>query len=57
MLGQEAVDKKSNEITAIPKLLEQLELEGCIITTGVLTISKNTLLVESYPFGKAVHIA
>ena len=37
VLGQEAVDKKSNEITAIPKLLEQLELEGCIITIGVLT--------------------
>ena len=37
VLGQEAVDKKSNEITVVPKLLEQLELEGCIITIGVLT--------------------
>ena len=30
-LGQVAVDDKSNEITAIPKLLRLVDLEGCII--------------------------
>ena len=33
VLGQEATEEKSNEITAIPKLLELLELKGCIVTT------------------------
>ncbi|QAU23227.1 ISAs1 family transposase [Dyella sp. M7H15-1] len=31
VLGQEATDEKSNEITAIPRLLELLELKGCIV--------------------------
>src|ERR671933_1101977 len=30
-LGQRAVDGKSNEIAAIPELLETLHLEGCIV--------------------------
>jgi predicted transposase YbfD/YdcC len=32
VLGQVKTDEKSNEITAIPTLLEMLELKGCIIT-------------------------
>ncbi len=32
VLGQVKVDKKSNEITAIPALLKVLELNGCIVT-------------------------
>jgi predicted transposase YbfD/YdcC len=32
ILGQEAVADKSNEITAIPKLLEVLELKGALVT-------------------------
>ena len=32
VLGQVAVDKKSNESTAIPALLEVLELAGCVVT-------------------------
>lgn len=32
VLGSYKVDDKSNEITAIPKLLEMLDLSGCIIT-------------------------
>jgi predicted transposase YbfD/YdcC len=32
ILGQEAVAEKSNEITAIPKLLEVLELKGALVT-------------------------
>lgn len=31
-LGQVATDAKSNEITAIPKLLELLDLEDCVVT-------------------------
>jgi predicted transposase YbfD/YdcC len=36
VLGQEAVDDKSNEITAIPKLLALLELTGCIVTIDAM---------------------
>jgi predicted transposase YbfD/YdcC len=35
-LGQVKVDEKSNEITAIPKLLRLLELEGCIVTIDAM---------------------
>ena len=35
-LGQIKVDEKSNEITAIPKLLRLLELEGCIVTIDAM---------------------
>src|SRR5215218_7009999 len=35
-LGQRAVDGKSNEITAIPELLETLHLEGCIVTLDAM---------------------
>lgn len=36
VLGQVAVDGKSNEITAIPALLEVLALEGCIVTIDAI---------------------
>lgn len=36
LLGQVKVDDKSNEITAIPKLLEVLELTGCIVTIDAM---------------------
>lgn len=36
VLGQEATDEKSNEITAIPKLLALLELKGCIVTIDAM---------------------
>lgn len=36
VLGQEATAEKSNEITAIPKLLELLDLKGCIITIDAM---------------------
>ena len=29
-------DEKSNEITAIPQLLEKLELNGCIVTIDAM---------------------
>lgn len=36
VLGQLKVDSKSNEITAIPKLLELLDIVGCIITIDAM---------------------
>ena len=36
VLGQEKVSEKSNEITAIPKLLEVLLLKGCIVTIDAM---------------------
>jgi predicted transposase YbfD/YdcC len=36
VLGQRKVDEKSNEITAIPKLLKLLDLAGCIVTVDAL---------------------
>jgi predicted transposase YbfD/YdcC len=35
-LGQVVVDEKSNEITAIPKLLEILVLSGCLVTIDAM---------------------
>ena len=36
VLGQIKVDDKSNEITAIPALLELLDLQGCIVTIDAM---------------------
>lgn len=36
VLGQVKVDSKSNEITAIPKLLAVLDLKGCIVTIDAM---------------------
>jgi len=36
VLGQVKVDEKSNEITAIPQLLEALEVAGCIVTIDAM---------------------
>jgi predicted transposase YbfD/YdcC len=35
-LGQVVTDAKSNEITAIPKLLEMLEIKGCLVTIDAM---------------------
>lgn len=35
-LGQVKVDDKSNEITAIPELLKQLQLRGCLVTIDAM---------------------
>jgi predicted transposase YbfD/YdcC len=40
-LGQVAVDAKSNEITAIPALLELLELNGALVTIDAMGCQKN----------------
>src|SRR2546421_465577 len=39
-LGQLKVDDKSNEITAVPKLLRMLELTGCIVTLDAMGCQK-----------------
>jgi predicted transposase YbfD/YdcC len=39
-LGQVKVDEKSNEITAIPKLLEVLALQGCMVTIDAMGCQK-----------------
>ncbi len=40
VLGQVKTDEKSNEIPAIPKLLEILRLEGCIVTIDAIGAQK-----------------
>ena len=40
VLGQVATDAKSNEITAVPKLLKMLNLEGCIVTVDALNCQR-----------------
>lgn len=39
-LGQVVVDAKSNEITAIPKLLEILDISGCLVTIDAMGCQK-----------------
>lgn len=41
VLGQVKTDAKSNEITAIPKLLEVLDIKGCIVTIDAIGCQKN----------------
>ena len=40
LLGQVAVDEKSNEIAAIPKLLEMLSISGAIVTIDAMGCQK-----------------
>jgi predicted transposase YbfD/YdcC len=39
-LGQVVVDEKSNEITAIPKLLDILDVSGCLVTIDAMGCQK-----------------
>jgi len=41
VLGQKKVDKKSNEITAIPELLEAIDLRGSLITADAISCQKS----------------
>lgn len=41
VLGQIKTDEKSNEITAIPKLLDTLFVKGCIVTIDAMGCQKN----------------
>ena len=40
-LGQEKVNAKSNEITAIPRLIDALDLRGCIVTIDAIGCQKS----------------
>jgi predicted transposase YbfD/YdcC len=42
VLGQLATEAKSNEITAVPKLLELLMLEGTIVTVDAMNCQRDT---------------
>ena len=39
-LGQLLVDSKSNEITAVPKLLRQLDVKGCVVSLDAMGCQK-----------------
>lgn len=54
VLGQVKVDSKSNEITAIPKLLEVLDLQGCIVTIDAM--GAQTAIAEQIVEQKADYI-
>jgi predicted transposase YbfD/YdcC len=43
VLGQSKVEAKSNEIPAVPELLDMLEIAGCIVTTDALNCQKKTV--------------
>ena len=40
LLGQRKVDGKSNEITALPQLLDMLDIQGCIVTIDAMGCQK-----------------
>ena len=40
VLGQTATDAKSNEITAVPELLDMLDVAGCIVTADAMSCQK-----------------
>ena len=40
LLGQIATDAKSNEITAVPKLLAMLSLKGCLVTADAMSCQR-----------------
>ena len=41
LLGQRKVDAKSNEITAVPELLNMLFIKGCVVTVDALNCQKD----------------
>lgn len=41
VLGQAPVDKKSNEINALPELLRLLEIKGCLVTIDAMGCQKS----------------
>jgi predicted transposase YbfD/YdcC len=57
VLGQRQVDGKSNEITAVPLLLEALDVSGCVVTTdamGCQTHIAQTVLAQGADYMLAV---
>jgi len=54
VLGQVKTEEKSNEITAIPSLLELLELKGCIVTIDAMGCQKD--IAEKIAGAKADYV-
>jgi len=54
VLGQLACEEKSNEITVIPKLLELLEIKGCIVSIDAM--GTQTEIAEKITEKKADYI-
>lgn len=54
VLGQKKVDDKSNEITAIPELLAQLDLSDCVVT--VETLNTQTAIAKQSVDAQADYI-
>lgn len=53
-LGQIAMDEKSNEITAIPQLLEQIDLQNSFVTVDAMGNQKK--IVEQIDKGKEAYV-
>jgi predicted transposase YbfD/YdcC len=53
-LGQVAVAEKSNEVTAIPKLLELLDVSGCLVTIDAIGCQAE--IAEKIVEGKADYV-
>lgn len=43
VLGQQRVDEKSNEIPAVPQLLDIIDVDGCTITSDAMSCQKKTV--------------
>jgi predicted transposase YbfD/YdcC len=54
VLGQRQVDKKSNEITAIPELIKVLDIAGCIITIDAIGCQREIVKTISQKNGDYV---
>lgn len=54
VLGQYKTEEKSNEITAIPELLNQLDIKGCIVTIDAMGTQKK--IAEEIIAGEADYI-
>ena len=42
-LGQKKVEEKSNEITAIPQLLDKLDIAGDVVTADAISMQKEII--------------
>jgi hypothetical protein len=56
VLAQTATDAKSNEITAVSKLLEMLSLKGTIVTVDALNLTKSQYLARFLPFNEGASL-
>lgn len=54
-IGQEFIGEKSNEIPAGPKLLERMDIKGCVVTWDALNTQKDT--VEAVIKGRGEYVA